>query len=80
MMKKSDSDLFNVEINHPMFSLHYVAESVPIKNAVQIARKYSKILCPLTVFIEKIYQKDGTTVHESISYYDFVKNCPAMKE
>lgn len=62
------NNLFNVEINHPFYSIHYVAENVPIKEAVKIAKKYSKIFCPKTVFIEKIFMEGETKVHESISY------------
>ena len=67
------SELFNVQINHPMFSIHYIAENVPLDEAVKIAKEQSKIICPHAVFIVKIYQKGGTKVHESISYYDIVR-------
>jgi hypothetical protein len=72
MAEKSIGELFNVEINHPFISLHYVAQNVPIQKAAEVAKKYSKILGSKTVFIEKIIQKGETTVHVSVSYYDFI--------
>ena len=66
-------DLFNVQINHPMFSIHYVSENVSWGEALKIAKEQSKIICPKSVFIEKIYQNGETTVHESMSCYDIIR-------
>jgi len=66
-------ELFNVEINHPFYSLHYVAEQVPLKEAMKIAEEQSKLFCPKTVFIEKVYDKEGTMIHESTPWYDILK-------
>lgn len=67
------TELFNVEINHPMFSIHYVAENVPLKEALKVAKEQAEFICPRAVFIEKVYMEGKTTVHESISYYDIIK-------
>ena len=66
--------LFNVQINHPMYSIHYVAKDIPLEKAKKVAEKYAKIFCPRTVFIENIYQNGKTTVHESMSYYDIIND------
>jgi hypothetical protein len=66
--------LYNVEINHPMITLHYIAEQVPLEVAIEVAKKCMKTLCPHSIFIEYVYEKDGTEVHESTSIYDILKH------
>ena len=36
-------ELFNVEINHPMYSIHYVAKDVPLDRAIKIAKSIKNI-------------------------------------
>ena len=79
---EKESELFNVQINDIMYSIHYVAEQVPLKEAVKVAKKYVEEynLCPRSVFIEKVFMEGKTQVHESTSYYDLFIRKPVKVE
>jgi len=81
MSEWTHDDRYNVQINDPMFSIHHVVENVTIEDAVKKCKEKAKHFCPHSIFIEKVYlhENNVTQVHESISWYNVLKQWEKRK-
>jgi len=75
MEKSKPKEGYYVQINHPMYSIHTVAENLTSKEAIKAAKELSSLWSPCFIYIckEHLHENGYTIVHESLSYANYLE-------